>query len=177
MLKTLGYRVSGYDDFRQFAQNFDVTLAELEAHALKVAATTDATKDSPWPLFYPALDAAFPGSKFILILRNEKAWINSAVNDFGCHPNAIRQVIYGTPYPEGNEETWLQRYRKHNEDVQAYFAERPEDLLVQQLEDELSFEQICHFLNKPVVDLETPVANTRFQKKSKTLWRRIKKKF
>jgi hypothetical protein len=92
------------------------------------------------------------------------------------HLNAIHRAIYGSPYPEGHEDAWLSRYRGHNADVQAYFAERPDDLLVLRLEDGLSFEKVCAFLGKPVVAWGIPVSNTHLKKKFKTLWWRLKKR-
>lgn len=170
----LGYRTASYHQFRQFADRDGVTLQEIEAEALKIAVDIDAAKDTPWPLLYQSLDQAFPGSKFIHVTREPEAWIASAVKDFGTHPNAIHQAIYGVPCPAGNEEIWLARYNRHNREVQDYFADRPGDLLSLRLEDGVTFEAVCDFLGEPRVGIGTPRANTRLKKRLKMAWWRLK---
>lgn len=173
---TLGYRVASYHDFRDFATQAEVDWAEVTARALEIAAGVDAAKDTPWPLLYRELDTAFPGSKFIHVTREPEAWIRSAVKDFGDHPNALHQAIYGCPYPRGYEAIWLDRYSRHNEEVAAYFADRPQDYLHLRLEDGVSYEAVCDFLGEPHVGTGVPIANTRARKKMKMLWWRLFKK-
>lgn len=173
ILDRLGYRVASYHDFRDLAGRRDLGMAEIETRALGIAAGVDAAKDTPWPLLYESLDRAFPGSKFIHVIRDEEAWIRSAVNDFGSKFNGLHLAIYGVPHPAGNEEIWLERYRRHNAEVAAHFADRPEDYLQLRLEDGISFEKICAFLNEPLVATGVPVANTRMKKKMKMFWWRL----
>lgn len=169
----LGYRVAGYDAFRQFAARDQLTREEVEAHALEVAKGVDAVKDSPWPILYKSLDRAFTGSKFIHVTRAPETWIRSAVKDFGSEPNALREVIYGSRFPVGNEEAWLERYTRHNQEVMAYFADRPDDFLSLRLEDGVSYEKVCGFLGEPLVGTGVPKANTRMKKRLKMLWWRL----
>lgn len=169
----LGYKVAGYDAFRQFAGRDSLTLQEVEAHALEVARDVDAVKDSPWPILYQSLDRAFPGSKFIHVTRDPDAWIRSAVKDFGSDPNPLREVIYGSRFPLGNEAAWLARYNRHNAEVTTYFADRPDDFLSIRLEDGVSYEKVCGFLGEPIVGTGVPRANTRLKKKLKTIWWRL----
>lgn len=170
----LGYRVAGYDQFRHLANRETLSFEEVEELALTIAQDHDAAKDSPWSILYKSLDQAFPGAKFIHVVRDPDAWIKSAVRDFGDHPNAMREVIYGTRFPKGNEEAWLARYNRHNTEVAAYFADRPEDYLAIRLEDGgVNYEIVCNFLGEKVVGRGTPVANTRLRKQFKTVWRRM----
>ena len=174
ILRRLEYRMAGYDQFRHLADREDLTFQEVEALALKIAEDVDAAKDSPWPILYKSLDAAFPGSKFIHVTRDPERWIASAVGDFADHPNAIRQVIYGSPFPKGNEAAWLERYTQHNREVSEYFADRPDDYLHLPLEGGgVTYEAVCGFLGEPLIGHGAPVANTRFRKKIKTIWRRL----
>lgn len=176
-LDKLGYRTIGYAPFRQLAHQQTLTLAEVEAKALEVAAQADALKDSPWPILYRQMDAAFPGSKFIHIVRDPDRWINSAVNDFGEVPNSMRRLVYGTPYPKGNEAAWLERYHQHNADVRAYFADRPDDFISLDLEKgEVNWKNICTFLDEPVRDEPWPHANRREVKRWKMLWLRVRQR-
>ena len=172
----LGYRVASYRDFRDFATCAQVDWAEVTARALDIARRVDAAKDTPWPLLYRELDAAFPGAKFIHVTRDPEAWIRSAVKDFANHPNALHQAIYGCPFPMGYEALWVDRYTRHNEEVAAYFADRPGDYLHLRLEDGVSYEAVCDFLGETRVGKGVPVANTRARKKLKMLWWRFFRK-
>jgi hypothetical protein len=113
----------------------------------EIADLYDSFNDNPWFIIYKALDLKFTGSKFILMLRDEQAWINSCKKYFGTSTSAFRLYIYGKGSPIGNEEVYLARYRKHNYDVLNYFKSRPDDLLVLNLEDEDKGAQIASFLN------------------------------
>lgn len=169
MLSALGYKVAGYHSFRDLASYQDLSWSMLEERALDVMSKHNAAKDTPWPLLYPLLDQNFPGSKFIHVIREPEAWIASAVRDFADHPNALHQLIYDVPFPKGNEQIWLDRYNRHNEEAAAYFLERKEDYLQLRLE-ELTYEKICPFLDKPFINAAPPRANTRLRKKLKMLW-------
>lgn len=173
ILEKIGYRVAGYHQFRTFAQAPNLDIGKLEEHALKLANEFDAAKDTPWPIFYESLDRTFPGSKFIHVVRNPNAWIDSAVNDFGTTQNSIHQAIYGAPFPKGHEGTWLERYERHNQDVRTYFADRPNDFISLNLEEGVSYEKVCGFLGKELVDTGVPKANTRTKKRLKMAWWRL----
>lgn len=176
MLNNLDYRVAGYHAFRDMAARPDLRWADLEERALSIIATRDAAKDTPWPLLYPFLDKHFPGAKFIHVIRDPDAWIKSALRDFADHPNALHRLIYGTPFPKGHEQAWLERYQRHNEEAAAYFADRPGDYLQLRLED-LSYQRICPFLGKPMIAANPPMANTRLKKSLKMLWWKAEARF
>ena len=174
----LGYRTAGYHEFRHLADRETLSFDEVERLALEIARNVDAAKDSPWPILYRSLDREFPGSKFIHVTRDPDAWIRSAVKDFGSHPNTLREVIYGSRQPVGNEDAWLARYKRHNDEVRAYFADRPDDCLFLSLEDGgVSFERVCDFLGEKRVGTGMPRANTRTKKAVKMAWWRLRKMF
>lgn len=176
-LGRLGYRVAGYYLFREMAQRDSVTLEEVRDHAIAVMQDFDAAQDSPWPILYRELDAAFPGSKFIHIERDAHRWIDSAVRDFGEVPNAIRGLIYGSGFPKGHEVQWLDRYERHNAEVRDYFADRPDDFLSLTLEKgEVNWDNVCRFLGEPVPDQPWPHANRRQVKRWKLVWWQILRK-
>lgn len=166
-LDMLGYRVAGYDQFRGLSKD-GVTYEDLAAHGVATMEEFDACQDSPWSILYRELDRAFPGSKFIHVIRDRDAWIKSAVGDFSGHPNPMRMVIYGSLVPEGNEAGWLEAYDRHNREVTEYFANRGEDFLQLKLED-LDFETVCRFVGEEYTGQKLPKTNTRFQKRLKKL--------
>ena len=153
-LEILGYNVCGVRyDFIDAIQENNRTLID------DVISQHDAFKDNPWPVIYKSLDEKYPGSKFILTLRDESAWIKSLVNHFGTTPSVMQDFIYGKSYPKGNEELYLRIYRNHNEDVKRYFETRPEDLLVIDLTHEKKWNRICQFLSRPIPNAAFPHEN------------------
>ena len=153
-LEYLGYRVCGVShELLPSLRNND--MSEVKS----LVNSYDAFKDNPWPVLFKELDALYPGSKFILTSREENKWINSAVNHFQRTPSDMRLYIYGKAYPVGNEEIFLARYRKHNEDVIEYFKNRPDDLLILNLGHENPWYALCKYLNKPIPVRPFPVIN------------------
>lgn len=170
-LKLLGYEVAGV-----FGR--DVKLAELKSRyveiGLKIANRFDAVQDMPWPLMYRELDTAFPGSKFILTVRDTDRWYSSIAGHFRASPYHLQQLTYGddAPAPVGHEARYRQVYEAHNAAVVAYFADRPDDLLVMRLEDGDGWEKLCPFLGHPAPD--TPFMRTNSTAQRRTLLYRIR---
>ena len=90
----------------------------------KVVNSYDAFQDNPWPLIYKTMDKKFPDSKFILTVRDEDKWIKSIVNYLGVESTDMRKWIYGIGYPLGNEELYLNVYKKHILEVKELLAVR-----------------------------------------------------
>ncbi len=176
ILDKLGYHTLSYWEFRHLADRDTLDWAEVTALALQLAAEADAAKDTPWPLLYKELDTAFPGSKFIHVTRNTETWLKSAVSDFQDYPNAIHRLIYGSDGPLGYEGIWVDRYEGHNAAVAAYFKNRPENYLHICLEDGVTFEKVCNFLDEPLVGTGAPKANTKSKKQLKMFWQKLKER-
>jgi hypothetical protein len=125
--------------------------------------------DMPIPLLYKKLDQAYPGSKFILTLRDEEKWLKSVERlwDARYNPtrwewdiwpisNRLHKALYGRT--DFNAQTMLATYRKHNAEVRAYFRDRPQQLLVMHM-DGLGFplwRDLCGFLNEPEPSVPYP---------------------
>jgi hypothetical protein len=120
-----------------------------------------ALSDLPIPLLYEQLDVAYPGSKFILTLRREDLWIetvrkhwdhkfNKFRKNWGNDPftDRIHSVLYGRP--DFHAPTMLKRYRRHNSEVLKYFAGRPDDFLVMDMDCGAGWVDLCEFLGQPV---------------------------
>jgi hypothetical protein len=129
-----------------------------------------ALSDIPIPLLYRKLDAAYPGSKFILTTLDDEVWVKAAEAhwDYRRNPNRanwdsdpfshrIHEVIYGQR--EFNREVFLARYRHHNRDVMNYFKDRPGDLLVMRMNQGAGWGELCEFLGMEVPDVPYPHGN------------------
>lgn len=115
--------------------------------------------DLPFPLLYKELDRAYPGSKFILTLREEDAWIRSVERHYSpetnkwrngwgrdCFTHKVHTLLYGRR--DFNREVMLERYRRHNEEVLEYFKDRKGDLFIVRIHEEMHWDELCLFLGK-----------------------------
>jgi hypothetical protein len=156
-LKALGYRVTGPN----FVWEEDLDWETLKTRAVIVARQFDAFQDNPWPLLFRDMDEEFPGSRFILTVRDEEAWYDSALHFFGEGETPMRRLIYGAGAPAGNEAAYRARYRAHNREAMEYFAHRPSDLLVMDVTAGDGWERLCPFLGLDAPALPFPKANAR----------------
>jgi hypothetical protein len=157
-LKLLDYRITGPNGHG----NPDIA-ANVESIARRLVPRYDAFQDNPWPIIYQFLDREFPGSKFILTIRPPEKWIASIVDHFGRKTTRMREWIYGPGRgdPIGNEKLYVERYERHNREVLAYFAERPDDLLVLELTTGDGWTRLCAFLRHSVPDVPFPWRNSK----------------
>jgi hypothetical protein len=155
-LRNLGYRVKG-----SFGSKDPDIASKVHELAYSMVDEYDAFEDNPWPILYHELDERFPGSKFILTRRPTENWIRSQVKDFATTETPMRRWIYGenAGCPAGNEATYIARYERHNRDVQDYFANRPDDLLIIDLPNDDGWSRLCPFLGHPVPNEPFPHAN------------------
>jgi hypothetical protein len=122
--------------------------------------------DNPIPLLYKDLDEAYPGSRFILTVRDEDAWIRSVEKfwtyegnrhrwtwDVDGFSHKMHGIIYGTV--EFDEQTFRDRYRRHNLAVMQYFRGRS-DFLRLEMNGESSMDELCSFLGLRPVDGKLP---------------------
>ncbi len=154
---------------------------------IRYCATADAFQDVPFSLdyTYQALDAAFPGSKFILTVRNSsqewyESWTRFITQLVGLNhlPSAdelklftyrdrepgwlwrsdqmVLNVDESTLY---NREVYTRHYEAHNQRVCDYFRYRPESLLVLNLAAPDAMQALCRFLDVKPVDWAMPHLN------------------
>ncbi len=170
-LRILGYRVAG-----PFGVHDDDIATTALPRALETASQFDAVQDNPWPLLYKELDAEFPGSKFILTVRDTDRWLASVVNHFGGKSTPMRSWIYGPGDPTGNQDVYRARYEGHNQDVESHFADRPDDLLVLSIADGQGWPELCGFLGVPIPEQPFPHANARQERSLlRVVWRRLRR--
>jgi hypothetical protein len=156
-LGMLGYRVTGPNAVRKPNVRDDV-----HDLALSLIPRYDAFQDNPWPLLYREIDEWVPGARFILTVRPADAWFRSVVDHFGSTSTPMREWIYdGVGSPAGNEAHYIERYERHNADVIAYFADRPDDLLVMDITAGDGWDLLCPFLGVEVPEAAFPMMNSK----------------
>jgi len=126
-----------------------------------------ALSDLPLPLLFRRLDTAYRGSKFILTLRDENRWLESVRKHWSPEHNKFRaawdtdpfshrvhQLLYGRT--DFEPTVFLAKYRKHNAQVLEYFKDRPDDLLVMDMDKGCGWQELCAFFGKPVPNQPYP---------------------
>lgn len=154
-LRHLGYRTTGhsqrlFDDWHA-GRRWPIYLEALKYQAMK---------DWPWALCYREIDRWFPGSKFILTVRDPDYWYDSYVRHM-IRKGRQRPGRLFSSTSFDDRDAIIDRYLQHNADVRAYFADRPDELLVFNAEAGDGWEQLCGFLGKPIPDMPYPFANRR----------------
>ncbi len=153
-LNKLGYRVTGPNGIDD---------PSIENNVLPMAYDLveqfNAFQDNPWPIIYKEVDAKYPGSKFILMLRDTDSWIKSQVRHFGHGETPMRKWTYGVGCPEGNESVYIKRFEDHNNEVLNHFKNRPQDLLVMDLAEGHGWDELCPFLGVDIPKIAFPHAN------------------
>jgi len=163
-LKILGFSsIKGIQAFKNSMDVSDVVeLLKKRKHdeLFKYLDKYDSVVDNPWNILFKELDQAYPSSKFILTERDEYSWIRSAYNYFKNRPDhLIREWVYGEMNVQNNEELFVRRYKRHNAEVLDYFQDKKEDLLIVNWEKGDGWNELCPFLNKPIIELPFPHAN------------------
>lgn len=133
---------------------------------LEYADQFDAYQDLPWIFLYKELDKKYPNSKFILTKRDEQDWIKSMVNHFGHTDTKLKKWAYGAGCPKNNEDLYLEVFRNHYKEVEAYFKGRENDILTVEVGKDQSWDRLCSFLNKPIPKKKFPFENKRREKQS-----------
>lgn len=165
-LQTLGYD-SGHWNTPRWARQIWTQLREsgksltLERH--------EALTDLPISILYRQLDLAYPNSKFILTIRDEAEWLASVRThwslhnqwrrdwDQDCFSHRMHHEVYGRR--SFDPAIFLARYRRHNAEVRAYFRDRPQDLLIMDLNAQPTWAPLCAFLDRPIPATPYPFAN------------------
>lgn len=129
--------------------------------------------------FYKMLDQRYPGSCFILTVRDEESWLESCrthwekptPTDAAMTDNEhqarmdirrfLRMAVYGSY--EMDDDHFVSVYRQHLEDVKRYFAGRNDALLILDITQGEGYEKLAPFLG-------VSVPKRQFPHKSKSRW-------
>lgn len=140
--------------------------------------TLDAVTDE-MATIYRDLDRKYPGSKFILTVRDEAPWLKSCGHHFrqavpAEHPiHDVLVELYGTTVFD--REKFLEGYRRHSQGVRDYFRDRPNDLLVLDLvSGGEGYPELCAFLGRPH-PREEAFPRENVSRSWRRVWRKVKK--
>jgi fructose-1,6-bisphosphatase/inositol monophosphatase family enzyme len=158
-LQRLGYRTKDCMGALRYARG------NLSSIDMDTVLAHDALTDTPIPSFYRELDARFPGSKFILTVRDRAGWLQSCRKQFNEKSAATRseahrrlfEDLYGTDVFD--EARFADGYDRFVAGVHEHFRDRPGDLLVLDVAAGEGWDKLCPFLRRPVPDLPFPKAN------------------
>ncbi|WP_167616506.1 sulfotransferase [Maribellus sediminis] len=153
---------------------------------IRYCKTAEFFQDVPfsYPETFKVLDEEFPGSKFILTVRDSpeqwyrsltrfhaKLWgkkgriptkedLQNASYVRKGWPWKNNQRVFNTPEDDPyQKDILIQHYIDYNKEVKEYFSDRPEDLLVLNVSKEGSMEKLADFLEKEVEIEDFPWEN------------------
>jgi len=137
---------------------------------LTVLKEYDGLTDTPVVPYYPQFDRVYPGSKFILTVREKESWLRSCEKHWtsfgftGSEPpqspfwrhfaSFIDCCVYGC---HGfNPDRFSFVYDAHVATVQRFFESRPQSLLTMNICDGQGWELLCPFLECDVPNVPFP---------------------
>ena len=152
------FRILGYESVHFPWRLFP----ELEVELLE---KHNAFTDFPIPLYFRELDARYPGSKFILTVRDVESWLKSTewlftvgaeVFKWADNPliDPIHKATYGITH--WDRAVFEARWHRHLWEVRTHFADRPDDLLEYDLTQNQGWGPLCAFLDKPIPQVPFP---------------------
>ena len=158
-LQVLGYKTKDNMGVVKYATG------DLSSVDLHLVDANDALTDTPIPSFYRELDVRYPGSKFILTVRESEGWLKSCKKQFTqrfaeVQSDAHKQLfidLYGTDVFD--DERFASGYARFVDGAREYFKDRPGDLLIINITGDEGWEKLCPFLQRPVPDIPFPKAN------------------
>jgi hypothetical protein len=144
------------------------TLSELKnaEYRLSILDDYDGAVDAPIPPYFAQLDVVYPGSKFILTIREKTSWLRSVEQHWTRRANKrrrrelsefdafVRAVVFGTV--GFNPDRFSYVYDTHERNVREYFKDRPGDLLILDICGGDGWDALCEFLGLPVPPVPFP---------------------
>ncbi|MEO1040248.1 MAG: sulfotransferase family protein [Pseudomonadota bacterium] len=160
---TSGLQILGYDTSHYPIDEDTYTELAHGQYDLTILKYYDGITDITTAPYYQQLDKAYPGSKFILTVRDKESWLRSCRNHWFNRPafkatedpdeethllmrQLLRAAVYGCYNFVPERFRWV--YDRHISEVKAYFKDRPEDLLVLDVCSGEGFEKLAPFLGR-----------------------------
>ncbi|WP_339746533.1 sulfotransferase family protein [uncultured Maricaulis sp.] len=159
-LQMLGYDCSHYP----IDEDTYVELSNAQ-YDLTILRDLDGLTDITTIPFYPQFDKLYPGSKFVLTVRDRESWLASCARHWYNRPafkefddpdedvhlrmrQFLRAAVYGCY--NYDPERFAAVYDAHVRSVMEYFKDRPEDLLIIDICSGEGFGKLAEFLGRPV---------------------------
>lgn len=158
-LGMLGYRVKDNMGVTRYATG------ELSSVDLSVVDAHDALTDTPIPSFFRELDTRYPGSKFILTVRDSDGWLRSCKKQFSAAHAAKQNDAHARLFTDlydctvFDADRFARGYERFVRGVMTHFTHRPQDLLVLDVAAGEGWEKLCPFVGRPAPDQPFPKAN------------------
>jgi len=167
-LKILGYRSIHHANDKDTLED----LMTCNFH-LRVMKQFDAATDVTVAPYYYELDHAFPGSKFILTVRDKEPWLASCERHWFAMPRYLREmqkvddekfhyfilaVVFGCH--RWDRARFSRVYDVHCMNVKEYFEGR-KDFLVMDICGGDGWGKLCNFLEVPLPRRKFPHVNKR----------------
>ena len=171
-----------------YSSLLDMSMSDARALVWKRLAVVldgaDAAQDSPWWAFYEEIDQAFPGTRFVLTVRDRSKWLGSVQSHFGRRSNEWDRWFYEGRESVSDPDVYLAGYDEHHAAVAAYFADRPGDLLTIDMAIGMDWGPLCEFIGAPTPGYAFPTSNASGARAAGTiarvrraLWRRVAQRF
>ena len=159
----------------------DLTFDQLKRgdYRLSVLRDYQGVTDTPVAPHFAHFDRAWPGSKFILTIRDKASWLRSAEahwrvlkekglyakdERFQSFTDFVSACVYGCVY--FNADRFSYAYDMHVRNVGEHFADRPDQLLVLDIcGGKAGWTELCDFLGLPVPE------NIPFPHAYRSTWR------
>jgi Sulfotransferase domain/Glycosyl transferases group 1 len=103
-------------------------------------------------------DLQYPGSKFVLTVRDIDEWVDSRRRHAERNRNGRRGTYTGTNTVI-DEPAWRDEWHRHRARVETWFTDRPGDLLVLDICAGEGWERLAPFLGHAVPDVPFPREN------------------
>jgi hypothetical protein len=185
-LRVLGYRTVNGDKLGEYpgADDGATLLKQIQAGDLRLPtfAMFDAFTDNPYFHLWREIHARYPRAKYILTVREERAWLDSCARFYrNRRVRPMRVWMFGPHANPGRDEAsrqaWLEAYRAHNAAVRAHFATQPPGCFFEfDPTREREWGPLCAFLGRPVPTQPWPHANlTRPDPPWRSAWRRLRR--
>jgi len=173
-LNQLGYRTLHFpSDGTTESEIYQFLKGTTQQLRLTILDSYDGITDQPVCPIYKALDRSYPGSKFIMTVREKQDWLRSCAKhwkaverqralapqrhaDWG-YIDYIRKVVYGTT--QYDTTIFSAVYDTHYQDVFNYFSCRQQDLLVLDVVRGSGWDALCPFLGVNAPEAPFPWLN------------------
>ena len=105
---------------------------------------------------FDVLDRQYPGSKFILTIRDLGEWLDSRRRHVETNVERHERGEYSGTFLVVDYPGWTAERTEHERRVREYFGDRPHDLLVLDISAGQGWETLCPFFGVPVPDVPFP---------------------